>query len=226
MTRIERIDADLIWFYTLRRPLAYARGTVSSKTKPHSRLDSSTRHRRGRLPEEGRCQDARKSDLVHVIEEVRGLDEELSAESFFVRAGRHRTHSAQHLAAVRAPANDAHLRAAHALVIRLLAETEAPAQTRADIPLSRAARAVATDACRAVVDGEVFVVVKAGGDVVRTGGVGVEDRAEAERFRQSEVGKDVEAAPRVLKRRAALAAQVEIVRGQAQCAVRLVGRLR
>src|SRR5262245_49344623 len=111
-----------------------------------------------------------------MIEDVRGLDEELRAESFFVRAGRHRTHGAQHLAAVRAPANDAHLRAAHPLVIGLLAETEAPTQARAEIPLSRASRAVATDAGRAVVDGQVFVVVKTGGDVVRTARVGVEDR--------------------------------------------------
>src|SRR5262245_24947402 len=103
-----------------------------------------------------------------MIEDVRGLDEELRPESFVARAWRHRTHRAQHLAAVRAAANDAHLRAAHALVIGLLAEAEAPAQTRTEIPLTRAARAVATDARRAVVDGEVLVVVKAGGDVVWT----------------------------------------------------------
>src|SRR6266540_1393972 len=133
-----------------------------------------------RPPEERRCQDARKSDWVHVIEEVRGLDEELRAESFVVRTGGHRTHGAQHLAAVRAAANDAHLRAAHALVIGLLAEAEAPAQTRAEIPLSRASPAVATDARRAVVDGQVFIVVKTGSDVVRAACVGVEDRAEAE----------------------------------------------
>src|SRR5262245_20595567 len=114
-----------------------------------------------------------------MIEEVRGLDEEQHAESFVIGVG-HRTHGAQHLAAVRAAANDAHLRAAHAPVIWLLAEAEPPAQTRADIPLSRAPRAVAADARRAVVDGQVFVVVKTGGDVVGPRRTGVEDRAEAE----------------------------------------------
>ena len=82
-----------------------------------------------------------------MIEEIRGMDEELRSESFVVRV-RHRTHCAQHLAAVRAAANNAHLRAAHALVIGLLAEAEAPAQTRAEVPLSGASRAVAADVRR------------------------------------------------------------------------------
>src|SRR5262245_28819154 len=139
-----------------------------SKVESHSRLDSSARQGRCRPAEERRCQDARKTGQVRMIEEVRGLDEELRAESFVVRAGWHRTHCAQHLAAVRAAANDAYLRPTYALVVRLLAEAEAPTQTRTQVPLARATRAVATDARGTVVDGQVFVVVKAGDDIVWT----------------------------------------------------------
>src|SRR5262245_15546736 len=169
----------------------------SSEAESHSRFDSSARRRRGRLPEERRCQDAGKACWVHVIEEVCGLYEELGAESFVIRTSGHRTDGAQHLAAVPAAANDVYLRPSRA--IRLLAETEAPAQARTEIPLSGRARAVATDARRAVVDGKVLIVVKTRGDVIGAARTGVEARTEAERFHQSERGEDVEAMARVIR---------------------------
>src|SRR5262249_34694187 len=133
-----------------------------------------------------------------MIEQVRGLEEKLRAEPFTVHSG-HRTHLAQHLAAVPAATNDAHLRPARALVIRRFPETEAPAQTRTHIPLARAARAVATDSGGAVVAYRVVVVVKASRDVVRPCRACGEDRTEAQRFRELEIRQHVEAVARVLQ---------------------------